>query len=85
MEQKFARYRELEEQMADPAVAVDHARYTAVAKELGALGKLVKPYLEFQELEAAIRGAEDERFRVPNGSGIGGPPKGGCGAGCDHL
>jgi peptide chain release factor 1 len=59
MEQKLARYRELEAQMADPAVAVDHARFTAVAKELGSLGKLVKPYLEFQELEAAIKGAEE--------------------------
>jgi peptide chain release factor 1 len=59
MEQKLARYRELEEQMADPAVAVDHARYTAVAKELAGLGKLVKPFIEFQEIESAIRGAEE--------------------------
>jgi peptide chain release factor 1 len=59
MEQKLARYRELEAQMADPAVAVDHARYTAVAKELAGLGKLVKPYLEYRELEDAIRGAEE--------------------------
>jgi peptide chain release factor 1 len=59
MEQKLARYRELEEQMADPAVAVDHARYTAVAKELGGLGKIVRPYLEYQQLEAAIHGAEE--------------------------
>jgi peptide chain release factor 1 len=59
MEQKLARYRELEEQMGDPAVAVDNARFTAVAKELGSLSKLVKPYLEYQDLEAAIRGAEE--------------------------
>lgn len=59
MEQKLARYRELEERMADPAVAVDHARFTAVAKELGGLGKLVKPYLEYRELEDSIRGAEE--------------------------
>jgi len=59
MEQKLARYRELEEQMADPAVAVDHARFTAVAKELGTLGKIVKPYQEYLELEASIRGAEE--------------------------
>jgi len=59
MEQKLARYRELESQMADPAVAVDHGRFTAVAKELAGLAKLVKPYLEYQELEAAIRGAEE--------------------------
>ena len=59
MEQKLARYRELESLMADPAVAVDHARYTSVAKELAGLNKLVKPYLEYQELEAAIRGAEE--------------------------
>ena len=59
MDQKLARYRELEEQMGDPAVAVDHARYTAVAKELAALGKVVKPYIEYRELEEAIRGAEE--------------------------
>ena len=51
MEQKLARYRELEEQMADPAVAVDHARVAAVAKELGTL--------EYLELETSIRGAEE--------------------------
>jgi len=59
MEQKLTRYRELEDQLGDPAVAVDHAKYTAVAKELSGLNKLVKPYIEFQQLEAAIKDAED--------------------------
>jgi len=59
MEQKLARYRELESQMADPEVAVDHARFTAVAKEIAGLGKLVKPYVEYQELQGAIHGAEE--------------------------
>jgi peptide chain release factor 1 len=59
MEQKLARYRELENQFADPAVAGDHTRYTAVAKELGSLAKLVKPYIEFQQTEAAIKDAEE--------------------------
>ena len=40
MDQKLARFCELEAQMADPAVAVDHARFTAVAKELAGLSKL---------------------------------------------
>ena len=59
MEQKLARYRELEGQLADPSVAVDHAKYTAIAKELSSYNKLVKPYIEFQRLETAIRDAEE--------------------------
>ncbi len=58
LDQKLARFRELEDQLADPAVAADHSRFSAAAKEHGALAKLVKPYLEFQQLEAEIRAAE---------------------------
>jgi peptide chain release factor 1 len=58
MEQKLARFREVEEQLGDPAVAVDPAKFTAAAKEHGSLAKLVKPYIEFQQIEAAIRDAE---------------------------
>ena len=65
MEQKLARYRELEEQMADPAVAVDHARFTSVAKELGTLGKIVKPYLEYLELETSIRAQRNSLAATP--------------------
>ncbi len=58
MEQKLARFRELEEQLADPAVAVDHSRSTAISKELGSMGKLVYPYIEFQQVESQIKEAE---------------------------
>ncbi len=54
MEQKLAHFRELEAQLADPAVAVDHARFTAAAKEHGRLAKLVKPYLDFRRLDESV-------------------------------
>jgi peptide chain release factor 1 len=58
MEQKLARYRELEAQLGDPAVAGDPARFASVAKEHGGLAKSVKPYLEFLELGASIEATE---------------------------
>jgi peptide chain release factor 1 len=59
LETKVQRFRELEAQLSDPAVAADHARFSAVAKEHGSLSKLVKPYLEFQQLETQIRQSEE--------------------------
>ncbi len=59
LETKVRRFRELEDQLADPAVAADHARFSQVAKEHGSLSKLVKPYLEFQQLGTAIKESED--------------------------
>jgi peptide chain release factor 1 len=58
MDQKLARFRELEDQLSDPAVAGDHAKFSAVAKEHGSLAKLVKPYLEYLQLDESIKGAE---------------------------
>jgi peptide chain release factor 1 len=58
LDQKLARFRELEAQLADPAVASDHARFSAAAREHGALAKLVKPYLEYLQLERSIAEAE---------------------------
>jgi peptide chain release factor 1 len=58
LEVKVKRFTELETQLSDPAVAADHARFTQVAKEHAGLAKLVKPYLEFQTLEAQIRDSE---------------------------
>ena len=54
MDQKLARYRELEEQLSDPALAADMTRFTAAAKEHGKLAKLVKPYLEFLDLDKNV-------------------------------
>src|SRR5262245_19489902 len=58
LDQKLARFRELEDQLADPAVAADHTRFSGVAKEHGSLAKLVKPYQEYLQLEESIKGAE---------------------------
>ena len=44
-EQSLTRYQELEQQLADPAVIADRARYTHAAKEHGSLAKTIKPYL----------------------------------------
>jgi peptide chain release factor 1 len=57
-EQALARYRELEQQLADPKVIADRARYTQAAKEHGSLAKLVKPYLEYQKVTEDMVHAE---------------------------
>jgi peptide chain release factor 1 len=58
LEQKLAHYRELEQQLYDPAVAANPTRSNAIAKERGALAKLIEPYLELRLLDAAIAEAE---------------------------
>src|SRR5262249_28368836 len=69
-EQQLAKYQELEQQLADPAVVSDRARYSRVAKEHGALTKKVKPYVEYKKLsedlagiEAAMKDEKDEEMR----------------------
>jgi peptide chain release factor 1 len=52
------RYRELEQQLADPAVIADRTRYAQAAKEHGSLGKTVKPYLEYQKLSEEVAQTE---------------------------
>jgi len=49
-EQALLRYRELEQQLSDPTLAADRARFTRLAKEHGALAKRVKPYLEYKKI-----------------------------------
>jgi peptide chain release factor 1 len=58
LDQKLAQYRELEQQLYDPAVASNPSRSNAIAKERGALAKLIEPYLELLKLDEAIREAE---------------------------
>src|SRR5436305_13571416 len=53
-EQSLNRFRELEQQLADPVVIADRARYTRTAKEHGTLAKQVKPYAEFKKLAEEI-------------------------------
>jgi peptide chain release factor 1 len=57
-EQALARYRELEQQLGDPAVIADRGRYAQFAKEHGALAKKVKPYQEFEKVSADVAQAE---------------------------
>ena len=57
-EQLLVRSRELEQQLGDPAVAADSARYTRAAKEHGSLSKRVKPYLEFKQVSDNLAQAE---------------------------
>src|SRR5438067_10494017 len=57
-EQALTRYRDLERQLSDPALAADRVRFARVAKEHGALGKQVKPYLEFLKVGEDVRQAE---------------------------
>src|SRR5712671_6535322 len=57
-EQSLTRYRELEQQLGDPAVIGDRVRYTRAAKEHGSLAKLVKPYLEYKSVGEDIAQAE---------------------------
>src|SRR5581483_1661526 len=58
LENSLKRYRELEDQLADPVIIGDRTRYTQAAKEHGSLAKIVKPYLEYQQISTAIAQAE---------------------------
>ena len=58
LDAKLERFRELEEHLADPEIASDPAKFGTAAKEHGSLAKLVKPFLEFQQIESAIADAE---------------------------
>jgi peptide chain release factor 1 len=57
-EKAVARSHEIEQLMADPAVIADRVRYGQVAKEHGALARMVRPYLEYQKVSADIAQAE---------------------------
>lgn len=59
LESKLARYKELEQQMADPAVQQDSSRMAAVAREHGSLVRLATKYRRFKELIAEIGGVNE--------------------------
>lgn len=56
---KVARYRELEKMLVDPTFTADAAKYAPLAKEHASLGKLVKPYLEYEQAAENLRLAEE--------------------------
>ena len=57
-EKLLKRYHELGEQMLDPQITTDPARYAEVAREHGGLGKVVRKYEEFKGLADEIQEAE---------------------------
>jgi len=57
-EENLTRHRALEEQLGDPVLIADRARYAAAAKEHGTLARRIKPYLEYKRLTADLAQAE---------------------------
>jgi len=58
LEEALAKFTEVEQQLADPAVIADGPRYSRLAKEHGSLAKLVKPYMEYKQLLNEVAAAE---------------------------
>lgn len=58
LEQKLARYEQLEKDLVDPEVLTNAARITAVAREHGSLAKLAKKYRKFKQITAQIAEAQ---------------------------
>jgi len=58
-EEALRRYQDLEQQLADPVVVADRARYASTAKEHGALARRVKPYLEYKDISQSITQAQE--------------------------
>ncbi|MEM8914112.1 MAG: PCRF domain-containing protein, partial [Planctomycetota bacterium] len=59
LEEKLARFVQLERDMADPAVLGDGARMSATAREHGGLAKVVGRYREFKRVSEEIAGWQD--------------------------
>jgi peptide chain release factor 1 len=57
LDEILGKYQEVEDQLADPAVIADGTRYTRLAKEHGALAKIVKPYRQYKSLEEEVAAA----------------------------
>jgi len=54
LEEKLARFEELENQMSDPEVLANSSRISAVAREHGSLVRLVKKYRAFKKVSLEI-------------------------------
>jgi peptide chain release factor 1 len=59
LEEKLARFEELEHQLVDPEVLAQPARVAAAAREHGSLGKLAKKYRRFKSLNEQIAEAQE--------------------------
>ena len=58
LEQKLARFEQLEKDLVDPEVLSNPAQITAVAREHGSLAKLAKKYRKFKQIERQIAEAQ---------------------------
>ena len=58
LDQIEARFCEIEKQIADPAIATDFAKITALSKEQGKLKAIVKKYREYKAAAAGIKDTE---------------------------
>lgn len=54
LDQKLARFEELERQLVDPQVLANSSRLAAVARERGSLAKIATKYRRFKDLNAEI-------------------------------
>ncbi len=54
LDEKLARFEQLEKQLTDPEVLSDAQKVTAVSREHGSLAKIATKYRRFQELNAQI-------------------------------
>jgi peptide chain release factor 1 len=59
LDEKLARFEELERLLVDPAVLADSSKLTSVAREHGSLAKLATKYRHFKRLNEQIREAKD--------------------------
>ncbi len=59
LEEKLARFEELERQLVDPELLAQPARVAAAAREHGSLGKLAKKYRRFKSLNDQIAEAQE--------------------------
>jgi peptide chain release factor 1 len=59
LDEKLARFEELERQLVDQQVLENPARLTAVMREKGSLAKLATKYRRFKELNAQVREAQE--------------------------
>jgi peptide chain release factor 1 len=58
LEEKLARFEQLEKQLSDPAVLADSNRMASVAREHGSLAKLAAKYRRFKEISDEIENAK---------------------------
>ncbi len=59
LEERLARFEQLESEMSDPDVLADGNRVSAIAREHGGLMRLATKYREFKKLVGDIRGCQD--------------------------